>query len=873
MPSKVNRSASDCVTAIKQTAQEGTISDADAQDLLARIDRLAKQRQKKNNISREQALNEIAGEFKAEELTSARVQERNALLALQKRNEVVNFARQYVADTGATYGEALQAMLEGSAKLSDGSRFHVDRRMQETFKKYFGELVVELDENELFKAFRNGEHEEDVYRELYELTRPADQRNVGVSKNKKAQQIAEAVHRVREKMRTRVNEAGAYILPLEGYVTRQMHSVRRIRQLGEGDTPAARKKDSFNKWSSFVLPLLDVDRTFRDGQDPEKMLRSVHNDFYNGNHLKLKQEEELDLYHVKGGGNLAKKVSSHRKLHFRDADSALAYNKQFGDKGYSTSIMDEFQSMSRNIAMMEAFGPNAQDNFDKIVKELTVLAQDADGEEGFPAKARDSVKQIESLTDRRRLKAAWETVNGNNDIPANVTGAKIGQTIRSLQRMAKLGGVVISAIGDKAFIQTAMARQGMNQLDIMAKQITGMKLRTKEEKRMLRLMGTTVDSLMGNVAYRYDMHTKTKGMLDKMEEFFFHANGMNWWNNTQKSIASELQAGHLGVYADAKFEALPQELSNTLRSYGVTTKEWDVVRSTVYDMEGNSYVTPDRVGELPDSAFKGLLKDQGKQATTANVNRVRNDLELKIRSYIGDQADIAVPTPGAAERKYATLNTQAGTVKGEAARLMMMFKSFPITVWTKVMPNVFYSQGANTFGEFMAHDKKGKLLLIQMAALTTIGGYLSATIKDRLKGKTRKPLISKDGSINWKVWTDAFIRGGGAGIYGDLLFSEYNRHYQTVLGTMAGPVFGQLDQAGVIWSRTLRGEDASYQAMKMVKGNLPFANLPVVQTALDYHLWYQFQEMLNPGSLRRMERTLKREDQQEFLVSPSRFVK
>ena len=60
--------------------------------------------------------------------------------------------------------------------------------------------------------------------------------------------------------------------------------------------------------------------------------------------------------------------------------------------------------------------------------------------------------------------------------------------------------------------------------------------------------------------------------------------------------------------------------------------------------------------------------------------------------------------------------------------------------------------------------------------------------------------------------------------------------------------------------------------VRLAKGNIPFANLFYVKGAMDYLVWYQLQEALNPGYLRRMERRVKRENDQEYWLAPSKLV-
>ena len=68
--------------------------------------------------------------------------------------------------------------------------------------------------------------------------------------------------------------------------------------------------------------------------------------------------------------------------------------------------------------------------------------------------------------------------------------------------------------------------------------------------------------------------------------------------------------------------------------------------------------------------------------------------------------------------------------------------------------------------------------------------------------------------------------------------------------------------------KTKNAPDA--QAFQIFKNNTPFLNLFYVRAALDYLILYDVQEAISPGSLRRMERRLKKEQGKEFILPPSR---
>jgi hypothetical protein len=123
----------------------------------------------------------------------------------------------------------------------------------------------------------------------------------------------------------------------------------------------------------------------------------------------------------------------------------------------------------------------------------------------------------------------------------------------------------------------------------------------------------------------------------------------------------------------------------------------------------------------------------------------------------------------------------------------------------------------------------------------------------------------------------AMMQGGGLGIYGDFLFGEANRFGGGTLETIAGPGVTTITDTIDLLQRA-RGvvtggdEDISGDAIKLIKSNIPFANLFYTKQALDYLLWYQMQETINPGYLRRMERRVENENDQTFWMRPSNII-
>jgi hypothetical protein len=142
--------------------------------------------------------------------------------------------------------------------------------------------------------------------------------------------------------------------------------------------------------------------------------------------------------------------------------------------------------------------------------------------------------------------------------------------------------------------------------------------------------------------------------------------------------------------------------------------------------------------------------------------------------------------------------------------------------------------------------------------------------KEVLKGREPRP-------PTMDTFVAAMLQGGGLGIYGDFLFGQANRYGSGTLETLMGPAIGTFTDAIDLLQRSrdvvTGGEvDLSGDVTRLIKSNLPFANLFYAKFGLDYAVWYQLQEMQNPGYLRRMERRVQRENNQEYIVPPSSIV-
>ena len=271
---------------------------------------------------------------------------------------------------------------------------------------------------------------------------------------------------------------------------------------------------------------------------------------------------------------------------------------------------------------------------------------------------------------------------------------------------------------------------------------------------------------------------------------------------------------------------------------------------TMEAADGRNYMLPAGVADLDDALFASAMH--------------KSQLQTKLSTLIADQVREGLTEPNANIRAMMTGGMARGSLGGEAMRIWLQFKTYPVTFYQRTM-----AREGLALGDF---DRSAASLFGagHLVAMTGLLGYLSFTLKDFAAGKL--PREPEDAKGYGKLVVRAMTQGGGLGIYGDFLFGETNRFGNDVLETAAGPTLTTASDVVAIWNRIRTGEDPSAASIRFVAGNTPFLNLFYTRAAMDYMILYQLQEAANPGYLRRMEQRLKRENDQEFILPPSEVI-
>lgn len=838
--------ALDCIDTIQAAAKAAgrELNEEEMVELVGDLQARIKQLQATDGmLGLEDAAMRAADEMGNQVKLAAAIEKRNALLNARRRAELVGYIRSTWSDRPDL---GLESFLVGTNVARPGARRSVAAEQKQLSQAYIAGFLHDIEAEGLKPFLTKGDLDADIADALWRmgLAKPLD----GLSKEAVA--IAEVMQKYQETARIDANRAGAFIRKLPGYVVRQSHDPYKIQRAG------------FKQWRDEILPLLD-ERTFEAGSDADDFLLATYNALVSGVHLKVSTGQPNGF---KGPRNLAKKVSAERVLHFKDGLAWNEYNKVYGTGSLREAFLGGMDRSGESTGMMRRLGTNPESNWNAALDELQLdLKNDPEGLRKFQQ-------------DRNGLlKTRFSEVDGTSRMAVNHVGARVASNLRAWQSMAKLGGAVISAVTDLPVAASEMRYQGKGMLSSMGTLIGGMVKGKKpaEQREILSTLGVFFDSVRGEVVSKFSADDTLGGKMSRAQQLFFKLNGLTWWTDTMRSTAALMMSHHLAYNRALNWDQMNPDLRRTLELFDFDAGKWDLVRNTGAKLaDGREYMTTQGIDDIADADLAGYLTSKGRTVNAAAIGELREELRGSLRSYITDRASYAVIEPDARTRAMMRRGTQPGTVAGELLRFVGQFKAFPVAILQKSFGRELYGRGyqpgaygANPGRELIQSMRSGngeKLGIAQLMLWTTMFGYGAMATKDLLKGREPRPADDP------KTWVAAMLQGGALGLYGDFLFGEANRFGGGLTQSLSGPTLGLIDGGYDLFARARDGDDTAAAAVRYTIQNTPFANLFYTRAALDYLFLHSLQEALNPGSLRRMERRIEKENAQRFLISPSR---
>ncbi|HBE2533430.1 TPA: hypothetical protein KL357_005695, partial [Escherichia coli] len=324
-----------------------------------------------------------------------------------------------------------------------------------------------------------------------------------------------------ELLRRRFNDAGGDIGYLENWGIPQHHSMEKV---------GAVSKD---KWVSDVIGKLDRKYYTRaDGQlmndvELSAFLGEAYNTIATGGLNKLTDTG------MRISGARANRGNASRQIHFKDADSYLQYQQLYGDRSLWEIMVGHLEGISKDIALVETYGPNPDHVFRSLLDQVKAETATAN-----PSKT-GSVERLANKTEN-----LYNFISGKTQPVANPHIARWSDNIRNWLVASRLGSALLSSFSDLGtmYLSAKVTNLPMNQL--FRNQLEAMDPTNRTELARARRAGLAMESLLGSVN-RWAMDNMGPSVSRWAATAVMRASGLTAWSDAHKRAYGVTMMGSL----------------------------------------------------------------------------------------------------------------------------------------------------------------------------------------------------------------------------------------------------------------------------------------------------------------------------------------
>lgn len=626
--------------------------------------------------------------------------------------------------------------------------------------------------------------------------------------NTSAKVLAKAWLDTAESLRLHFNERGGSIGKMEKWGMPQVHNMLAVRST------------SFEDWRDFIMGddtrdgLLDRGRMTDEEtglpmtpQRLEMALRSVYDTIISDGW------NDRNPGAFTGNGKLANRHGDARFLIFKDADSWLAYHDKFGRPPSSVSrsldpggaiydaMISHVHGMSRDIALMERLGPNPA----ATIRWLTDSLKKEAHLPKHPGRKR--IIQAESST--IRINNLYKELTGGFEVEHPKLATTMA-SIRSWESASKLGSAVISSLGDMATQYVTRRFNGLPAMRVAADYIGSLKPTSAADRAHAARQNYIAESAIRSMgAYnRWTGEAMTGEIPARLSNAVMHLSLLDKWTDEGRRLFNKQIWGAITDNAEKSWETLgkgsmDRRFRRMLQRYGLNENDWNALRSSpLSDDGGAKWILPESVADP--------------------------DLARRITEMALQETELAVPTSSLRVRAAVDANFKRGSIAGELGRSLLQFRGFPL--------QLFWMHGRRALEEGgWGATKYAATLLIS----STIMGAISYQLAQVAAGKDPANMDPRE---NPDFFAQAMFKGGGLGIFGDLMQHVNTKDWRDFLTQNAGPVYSSIQDVGNVALSKNHGKALS----GAIRNNTPGSTLWYIKLAFQREVIDQMQAMMDP---------------------------
>lgn len=653
-----------------------------------------------------------------------------------------------------------------------------------------------------------------------------------------AKKISDKMGDVFETMRDRFNRNGGDIGKLDNWGLPQTHNLEKIAKAGK------------EAWVNKAESLIDTRQYVHENGDyySQQEIRSLLE--YTYDTLSSDGANKIEVGRQATGGGTSKVTNRHsesRVLHFKDAESWLEYQSEFGGMQFVDLVEAHINGLSKDIAMVENLGSNPK----TALKILMDAAAKKDWEKG--------IDENKTQSSRKRAQVMFDEFSGGNT-PQSQVLANLGLAYRSMNVASMLGGTTIASIADQATIAKNASVHNVSYRKAFGGLIEQLNPANKADRELAHSLGLATEEMLGSIArWSDDGLTSTYGKSEKLARIssgvatqVMRVSFLNALTSASKVGFTKLLMEKYGRLSRSKaWNDLDVQDRELLSNTGLDERAWQVFQlaEPVVDRKGNQLMSARSIYEIPYE----------KLTSFGDPKQVKDQVASQLQAHLLDEQGMAVIEAGLRERTWMTVGAK-GTITGEVFKGLMQFKSFSASFLMR--------QGSRTMAQEGLKGKAAYAIPL-MVSMTLLGG-LVVQLREILNGNDPQTIYdSNDPKKATSFFMRSLVAGGGLPVLGDILVAGTDTSGRDANSFVSGPLGSDFTALLGLTVGNLtqynEGKDTNFgnEAFKFVKGKIPAQNLWYTKAAINRMFFDEVQDTIAPGyrekALRKAERQQDRE--------------
>ncbi|MCG5255829.1 hypothetical protein MCL28_04950 [Acinetobacter pittii] len=438
-----------------------------------------------------------------------------------------------------------------------------------------------------------------------------------------AKKISDKMSDVFEDMRERFNRNGGDIGKLDNWGLPQTHNLEKIAKAGK------------EAWVSKAESLIDTRQYVHENGDyySQQELRSLLEYAYDT--LSSDGANKIEVGRQPTGGGTSKVTNRHgesRVLHFKDAESWLEYQSEFGGMRFVDLVEAHIKGLSKDIALVENLGSNPKTAF-KILK-------DAADKKDREAK-RITTKDNPILN---RAQVMFDEFSGGST-PQSQVLANLGVAYRSMNIFSMLGGTTVVSTTDQATIAKTAHVHGLSYRKAFGELIRQLNPANKADRELAHSLGLATEEMLGSIArWSDDGLTSTYSKSEKLARIssglatqVMRVSFLNALTAASKVGFTKLLMEKYGRLSRSKaWNDLDVQDRELLSNTGLDERAWQVFQlaEPVVDRKGNQLMSARSIYEIPDDKLLAAMDKDVNQLVSGINDQIK---ELNDRNALDDQ--------------------------------------------------------------------------------------------------------------------------------------------------------------------------------------------------------------------------------------------